>query len=319
MLLDIVYIVVGIIGLVWGGNWLVTGASRLAESFGIPRLIVGLTIVAFGTSAPELLVNLSSVLNGSTDIALGNVVGSNITNIAVILGISGLIAPIAVQAILIRREIPIMIGVAILAYVFSLDGQLSQVDGIILVIGFFVFNALMIWITLRDKRAVTHAPDVEEFPKSEIVAINRLLEAGRLMAGLVILVIGANLTVTGAINIATVLGVSQLVIGVTLVAVGTSLPELMASLIAASRGESDLAIGNVVGSNIINILLILGSTAMILPVDVPASALQFDFLVMMIFSVLLLPLAWTSGRLARWECGLFLLGYVGFVAVTLLR
>jgi len=318
MLLDIVYIVIGIIGLVFGGNWLVTGSSRLAESFGIPRLIVGLTIVAFGTSAPELLVNLSSVLNGSTDLALGNVVGSNIANIAFILGVSGLISPIIVQATLIRREIPIMIGTALLAYGLSLDGQLNQLDGIILLVCFLVFTGLMILLTLKGKDA-TVAPDVAEFPAEEVVVINRLLEVGRLVAGLIILVIGANLTVTGAISIATAIGISQLVIGVTLVAVGTSLPELMASLIAASRGESDLAIGNVVGSNIMNILLILGSTSVILPVNVPASTLQFDFLVMIGFSLLLLPLAWTNGRLSRWECGLFLVGYAGFVVVTLLR
>ena len=318
MLMDIIYIIIGLVGLVWGGNWLVTGASRLAESYGIPRLIVGLTIVAFGTSAPELLVNLSSVLNGSTDLALGNVLGSNISNIGIILGITGLITPILVQSILLRREIPIMIATAILAYGLSLDGQLNRLDGILLIVCFLAFNVLMIWVTLRDKRAVI-APDVAEFPAKEIVLINRVLELGRLVAGLIILVIGANLTVTGAISIATAIGISQLVIGVTLVAVGTSLPELMASLIAASRGESDLAIGNVVGSNIMNILLILGSTSMILPVNVPASTLQFDFLVMIGFSLLLLPLAWTNGRLSRWECGLFLVGYAGFVVVTLLR
>ena len=317
-MLDIIYIIIGIIGLVWGGNWLVTGASRLAESFGIPRLIVGLTIVAFGTSSPELLVNLSAVLNGSTDLALGNVLGSNISNIGVILGISGLLVPIMVRSSLIRREIPIMIGVAILAYLLSLDNQLGQLDGIILIICFVAFNALMIWITLQDKSA-QHAPDVDEFTTQEIKSVNRLREAGRLVAGLIILVIGANLTVTGAINIATALGVSQLIIGVTLVALGTSLPELMASLIAAMRKESDLAIGNVVGSNIMNILLILGSTAAISPVNVPASVLQFDFLVMIAFSVVVLPLAWTSQKLARWECGLFLVGYVAFVIVTLVR
>lgn len=317
-MLDIVYIIIGIIGLVWGGNWLVTGSARLAESFGVPRLIVGLTIVAFGTSSPELLVNLSAVLNGSTELALGNVLGSNISNIGVILGISGMIAPILVHSSLIRREIPIMIGVALLACFLSLDNQLGQIDGLILVIGFVAFNALMIWITRQDKSS-QHAPDVSEFTAQKIKSINRLLEAGRLVAGLIILVIGANLTVTGAINIATTLGVSQLVIGVTLVAVGTSLPELMASLIAAIRKESDLAIGNVVGSNIMNILLILGATSAIKAVDVPTSVLQFDFLVMITFSLVLLPLAWTSQKLARWECGALLVGYIGFVIVTLVR
>ena len=318
MLLDIGYIVAGIIGLVWGGNWLVTEAPRLAESYGIPRLIVGLTIVACGTSALELLVNLSSVFSGSTDLALGNVVGSNIVNIGFILGIEGLIAPIMVRASLLRREIPIMISVAILAFVLSLDGQIGQTDGLILLAGFFIFNGLMIWLTLNDKNA-TQAPDVSEFPQEEIVTINRALEAGKLVAGLIILVIGANLTVTGAINIATALGVSQLIIGMTLVAVSTSLPELMASLIVAMRKESDLAIGNVVGSNIMNVLLILGATSTLKPVSVPASALQFDFLVMIAFSAVLLPLAWTNRKLARWECGVFLFGYAAFVAITLIR
>ena len=315
---DIFYIAIGLVGLVWGGNWLVTGASRLAESFGIPRLIVGLTIVAFGTSAPELLVNLSSVFNGSTDLALGNVVGSNIVNIGFILGLAGLIMPIIVQAVLIRREIPIMIATAILSFVLSLDGELGMADGLILVAGFAAFTWLMVTSALKDK-SVTTAPDVTEFPQEEVKAINRGLEAGRLLAGLVILVIGANFTVTGAINIATALGISQLVIGVTLVAVGTSLPELMASTIAAMRKESDIAIGNVVGSNIFNILMILGSTAVLKPVPVPQSALQFDFLVMIAFSLVLLPLAWTQRKLARWECGLFMVGYVAFVVLTLAR
>jgi len=159
MLLDILSIIIGIVGLVWGGNWLVTGASRLAESFGIPRLIVGLTIVALGTSSPELLVNLSSVLNDSTDLALGNVVGSNISNIGVILGVAGIIAPIAVHSSLIRREIPIMIGVGIGMYVLSLDGQLNQFDGILLLLGFVIFNGLMLWVTLQN-RTLAHVDDV---------------------------------------------------------------------------------------------------------------------------------------------------------------
>lgn len=315
MLTDIFYIAIGLVGLVWGGNWLVTGASRLAESFGIPRLIVGLTIVAFGTSAPELLVNISSVFNGSTDIALGNIVGSNIVNIAFILGFAGLITPIMVQAILIRREIPIMIATAILSLILSLDGELGMVDGLILVACFAAFTWLMVTSALKDKSATT-APDVTEFPQEEVKAINRLLEAGRVVAGLIILVIGANFTVTGAINIATALGVSQLVIGLTLVAVGTSLPELMASTIAAIRKESDIAIGNVVGSNIFNILFILGATATLKPVPVPQSALQFDFWVMIGLSILVLPLAWTNRKLSRWESALFMVGYVVYVILT---
>ncbi len=317
MLLDILSIIIGIVGLVWGGNWLVTGASRLAESFGIPRLIVGLTIVALGTSSPELLVNLSSVLNDSTDLALGNVVGSNISNIGVILGVAGIIAPIAVHSSLIRREIPIMIGVGIGMYVLSLDGQLNQFDGILLLLGFVIFNGLMLWVTLQN-RTLAHVDDVAEFMTQEIRAIKRPIEALRLLAGLVILIIGANLTVQGAINIATALNVSELIIGITIVAVGTSLPELMASLIAAMRKEGELAIGNVVGSNIFNILLILGATSAIHPVNIPASALQFDILVMIAFSLVVFPLAWTSQKLVRWECGALLLGYIVFVLVTIL-
>ncbi|MCU0482022.1 MAG: calcium/sodium antiporter [Anaerolineae bacterium] len=317
MLLDIVYIIIGIIGLVWGGNWLVTGSARLAESFGIPRLIVGLTIVALGTSSPELLVNLSSVLNGSTDLALGNVVGSNISNIGIILGISGIIAPIVVHATLIRREIPIMIVVAVGMYLLALDGQLNQFDGILLLLGFVAFNGLMIWVTLQN-RPLAHVDDVAEFSTQEIRSIKRPIELARLVAGLVILIVGANLTVQGAINIATALGVSELIIGITIVAVGTSLPELMASLIAAIRKESELAIGNVVGSNIFNILLILGTTSAIQPINIPPSALQFDILVMLAFSLLLFPLAWMGNKLDRWECGVLLAGYVVFVLVTIL-
>lgn len=315
MLETILGLLVGLAGLYFGGNWLVTGAARLARSLGISALIVGLTVVAIGTSTPELLVSVSAALSGSSDIALGNIVGSNIANIGLILGISGLIYPISVHVTLLRREIPIMIVVAIITYVLLNDGIVGRTDGLLLLAGMVVFLAFLVISSRREQKVKHNIPEEEEDEKFDPQSINRLRELGRLVLGIVVLMIGAQFTVDNAANIARAVGISELVIGVTLVAVGTSLPELVTSVTAALKRESDIAIGNVVGSNIFNVLGILGATALIQPVGVQQQIISFDAWVMIGFSLLVLPFA-LNRKLERLETFVFLGAYVVYVIYT---
>lgn len=314
-MLSLLGIVAGLVALFFGGNWLVKGASRLAESLGISPLIVGLTVVAIGTSAPELLVSLRAALSGSSDIAVGNIVGSNIANIGLILGLSGLIFPISVHVNLLRREIPIMIGVALLAVILFQDALIGRIDGLILLIGFAIF---MIFVVISARGEQENTYDIsEEAVESKPEQIQRGREALRLIVGIIVLMLGAQLTVDNATDLARSLGVSELVIGITLVAVGTSLPELVTSVTAAIRKESDIAIGNVVGSNIFNILGILGLTALIQPIAIAEQIVKVDSLVMLGFSLLLLPFV-LDRKLGRIEAVIFILAYIGFTAYAIL-
>ena len=311
MLLDIVMVVVGLIGLVAGGNWLVSGASRLAASFGVSSLIIGLTVVAMGTSSPELLVNISAALRGASDIAVGNVVGSNVANVGLILGVAGLLYPIAVRSTLVRREIPLMIGASVLTFLLAVDGEIGRVDGVILMLAFIGFNFLMYRLTVKDM-----ADHAEDYPaQAEGQGMNRLTQLGYIVLGIVVLGVGAQLMVGGASNLARDLGVSELVIGITLVAVGTSLPEMAASVVAAFRRENDITVGNVVGSNIANLLFVLALTAIIRPIPVAAELMQVEFPVMIGFAVLVLPFAW-NGILSRRESLLLLVAYAAFIVVA---
>lgn len=310
-MLDIGLIAVGLAGLFFGGNWLVRGASNFALSFGISTLIIALTFVAIGTSMPELLVSLQSALQGNSDLAIGNVLGSNIANIGLILGATGLIAPITVQAILLRREIPIMIMFTIFTYIFALDGQLSRVDGLLLLFSFVGFNTMFYYLAKQEQDAHDRLlADMDDPPPLD--ELNRAKEFGFLFAGIALLVVGAQFMVRGAVNIAVALDVSELVIGITIVAFGTSLPELAASLAAAFNGESDLAIGNVVGSNIANLLLILGVTAFVQPISVNTGEIQLEFWIMIAFSALLIPFA-RHQQLGRRQSALFLGAYLAFI------
>ncbi|MFW5709533.1 MAG: calcium/sodium antiporter [Chloroflexota bacterium] len=316
MLLTVLGLFLGLLGLYFGGEWLVKGASRLARSLGISALIVGLTVVSIGTSMPELLVSVGAALRGSADIAIGNVVGSNIANIGLILGISGLIYPIGVHVTLLRREIPLMLAVIVIAYLMLLNGDVSRVDGVLLVAGMFGFIAFMI-ISARKEQQTEH--DIpEETTALEEVTGKRLYEVLRLFVGIAVLMVGAQLTVENAISIARTIGISELMIGVTLVAVGTSLPELVTSTMAAFRQESDIAIGNVIGSNIFNVLGILGTTAIIQPIQVSSQIRQFDGLVMIGFALLVIPFA-ANRRLGRREALLFLTAYVGYIAYSVIN
>lgn len=306
--MDIVFIALGVALLYFGGNLLVKHSSRLAQNWGISPLIIGLTIVAFGTSAPELAASLTAALRGSPEIALGNVVGSNIANIALILAVTALVYPLRTQAAFLRREMPIMIGAAALLLLLFVDGSLERAEGVLLV----ALLGLYLWLLFR----VQETPEIQqEFAQEYSGAPNAPWTScmGALL-GLGLLVAGAQSLVAGATSLARGFGVPELIIGLTLVAVGTSLPELSTSIIAALKREPDIALGNIVGSNIFNILFILGATTVLQPIEVAFSAIAVDLWVMLGLSVLLLPFLSTGLRLGRREGSVLLIFYVGYVA-----
>lgn len=316
MLVNVVMIGLGILGLVVGGQWLVKGAARLAGSYGASPLVIGLTIVAWATSAPELIVSVSAAAQGSSEMALGNIIGSNIVNIGLCLGIMALMFPVKISWNLIRREMPIMIGAAMLAFVLCLDGVVSRLDGLILFLCFLGFSVLVYVLVRREQRMVSATLEQYEQEESLINGrINRLFEVGRLAAGLVCLIIGANLTVDGATAVARTVGISEFVIGLTLVALGTSLPEFATSLVAAARRQTDIAVGNIIGSNIANVLGILGVTAMVQPVGVTPASLQVQIPVMLGFSLLVLFLGFDR-MIKRREAALLLSCYAVFIGLT---
>jgi cation:H+ antiporter len=297
--------------LVLGAEWLVGGAARLAVRMGVSPLIIGLTVVAFGTSAPELAVSVGSVLSGRAELAFGNVVGSNISNILLILGASALVTPLVVAAPLIRLEVPVMLGVSVLTLVLALDGGLGRADGVLLVAGALAYCLFQARQSRRETLDVR-----QEFAREFGDAATRpWLDVGRLVAGCALLVVGSGWLVEGAVVMARALGVSELVIGLTVVAAGTSLPELATSVLAAVRGERDIAVGNVVGSNIFNLLLVLGASAAIAPggLAVSPASLQFDLPVMIAVTLACLPVFASGHVIARWEGALFLSYYGAYL------
>lgn len=313
MLQYAVMIGVGLMALFIGGEWLVKGAARLASSFGVPALVIGMTIVAWATSAPELVVNLQAALGGSSDLALGNVVGSNVVNIGLVLGLIGLFFRTGIDQKLARRELPIMVGTAVLLLLLALDGTLGQLDGVIMLVGFVGFSALMVIVARQESKLIER--DLEEMID---LRGKRPQEFVRLVAGVALLIFGANLTVDGAVGIARQVGVSELFIGLTLVAIGTSLPEIAASLMAGFRRQSEIAVGNVVGSNIANILGVLGITALIRPIPVPASLISFELPVMVGISVLVIVFALWRG-IHRLEALALLGTYALFIGFSFAR
>ncbi len=318
--LTLALFVIGLIILILGAELLVRGASRLALGFGISPLVVGLTVVAFGTSSPELAVSIGAGVIGQADIALGNVVGSNIANVLLILGISAIITPLVVTQKLVRREVPLMIGVSFLPLLFGLDGKIGRLEGLLMVAGIITYTAFAIRQSRQESREVQ---DEYVAGFGECVAPGlrcALINSGLVMVGLVMLVFGAQWLVNGAVSIARALGLSELVIGLTVIAVGTSLPEVATSIVASIRGERDIAVGNVVGSNLFNILSVLGLAAAAAPagVTVPATALRFDIPFMIAVAVACLPIFFTGYRIARWEGALFLAYYVAYTVYLLL-
>lgn len=319
-LMTFVYLIAGLVLLVAGAEVLVRGAAKLAAQFGIPPLIIGLTVVAFGTSAPETAVSVQAALDGSGDLAIGNVVGSNIANVLLILGLTALIAPLIVSRQLIRLDVPIMIGASLLTFGLAWDGSLSRLDGALLFAGVLTYTGFLIYSARKDKGGdddeFAKEFGLDEAPKPYAWAIN----LGLIIAGLVLLVTGSNFLVEGAVTLARALGISELVIGLTVVAVGTSLPELATSILAAIKGERDIAVGNIVGSNIFNLLCVLGLASLVSPaaISVSPNALAFDFPVMIAVAVACLPIFFAGYRINRWEGLLFLAYYVAYTLYLIL-
>jgi len=297
----------GLILLIIGAEALVRAASKLAELLGISPLIIGLTIVAFGTSSPELAVSIKSSITGQAGVAVGNVIGSNIFNVLFILGVSAMIAPLVVSRQLIRLEVPIMIVVSFLVYLFSLNNNIGMIEGIVLFLGILTYTIFQIYQSRnqRNNAKCELSPEIK-INRQKSLIINLII----VLVGFIFLIIGSQFFVNGSVEIARALGVSELVIGLTIVAAGTSLPELLTSVLASIRGKCDLAVGNVVGSNIFNLLAVLGLSAIISPEDlnVSATALSSDLPVMIAAAVACLPVFFTGHLISRWE-GLLFLGY----------
>ena len=311
--MTVLLFLVGLAALVGGAEVLVRGASRLALATGLSSLVVGLTVVALGTSAPELAVGIDAVHGGSAGIAMGNVIGSNITNVLLILGVSALVLPLVVSRQLVRLDVPVMIVCSVLVLLLALDGSIGRWEGAFLTAAGAAYLALQVVAGRREGK--DEVPAVADGKSGRM-----LLDIGMIVAGLVLLVLGAGWLVDSAVVIAGRLGVSELVIGLTVVAVGTSAPELATSVIAAFRGERDMAVGNVVGSCVLNLLVVLGLTAVFAPAGVPVgnAAITFDLPVMIATAVACLPIFFTGHCIQRWEGAVFLGYYVAYTAYLLL-
>ena len=299
--------------LVVGAGALVSGASWLARVLGLPNLIIGLTVVAFGTSFPEMAVSVMSSIKGQPDISLGNVVGSNIFNILFILGLTASIRPLIVLKQLIRLDVPIMIGVSGLMLVCALNGRIGRVEGLLFFLGIVGYTVFLVFLGRRDEKLVKGKNPKKFSLKKHSSAW--LLNLGLILGGLVSLTFGSRLFVDGAIVIAEMIGVSKLVIGLTIVAVGTSLPEVATSVVASIRGFQDIAVGTIVGSNIFNILGVLGLSSLLSPegLNVAAAALRFDIPVMIVVAIACFPIFFTGRIVARWEGMLFMFYYLAYI------
>lgn len=303
------YLIIGFVALVLGADLAVRAAVAAARRLGVSTLVIGLTLVALGTSAPELVVAIVAVMHGSSDIVMGNVIGSNIANIGLILGVAGLLAPIVVVSTILRREGPFLIGITVLWFLLTLDLVFGRADALVY-LGVLIVGGVLYVRTARAQLEASSASDEDKpwsYPKISVV----------LVVGLAILVGGGELLVGAAIDIARDLGVSERVIGLTIVALGTSLPELATSVIAALRGHADLSIGNVIGSNIMNLLIILGIAGLIQPLAVAESFQRVDVPLSLFLTVLVLFLA-RRGRLGRLSGATFLCVYLGYMVVTAL-
>jgi cation:H+ antiporter len=322
MAINVILCVIGFFLLYYGADWLVKGSSSLAKNLGITPIVIGLTVVAFGTSAPELVVSLVSSIKGRSMIAIGNVVGSNICNIALILGISAAFHPIRGNRSVVRRDIPIMLAISLGLLLLSVDNELGRLEGVALFTGIIAYTLMNYSFARRETAGTAMAPAVADVSEIGYVA-SRGRQIVLIVAGIAGVVGGAQLVVESAILIMQVLGVSEKFIGLTIVAFGTSLPELATSVVAAMRGEMDISIGNLVGSNVFNMLSVLGATAMIRPIPIPGgfvqSGLYIDYAVMMLVSFLPWVMMRKTNTVSR-PCGFLLLScYVGYIAYLIVR
>ncbi len=309
ILVQFAIFVVGLVILYFGAESLLTGSVRIARRMGVSPLVIGLTLVAFGTSAPELSLDVTASLRGSGALAYGDLVGSNIANIGLILGIGAMMRPLTVQARLLRAEVPIVIATSLIVWAVAIDGELSRQDGLILLAMFVLFLGYSLRTAKQESRAVK-AEMSEAIPMTGKPLNDVLLSVG----GLVGLIIGAQLMVYAAVAIARYLGVSELMVGLTIVAIGTSFPELATSIVASRRGEADIVVGNVIGSNIFNMLFVLAIVALIRPVSIPAESLHVDVPVMTGLAALLVPIMLRGMVVSRAEGAFLVCCYVGFLA-----
>lgn len=307
MFSTILWFIIGLVALIGGAELLVRSASRLAVTAGISKLVIGLTVVAFGTSAPELAVSIQAGVSGQTDIMIGNIVGSNLTNILLILGLSALIVPLKVHKTLIKIDLPFLIAITILVYVLGLNGFFTIWECLLLTVILIVY----LFYLFRQKGDVDIPLADEEDAKKHSVPRDLML----LGIGFAGLILGARWIVSSAIIFAEMAGVSELVIGLTVVAIGTSLPEIVISLLAAFKGEKDIAVGNIVGSNILNFLAVLGVSGMFIPEAIPVqqSLLDVDLILLIGATILCFPIFFTGRRIVRWEGLVFLLLYIAYL------
>lgn len=304
----------GFVILVWSADKFVSGAASVAKHLGMPSLLIGILIVGFGTSAPEMVVSAIAAMEGNPALALGNALGSNIVNIALILGVTAIVAPISVKSKIVRKEIPLLLLIVLLAGYMLIDNALTLNEGIILIFGFFLLIGWSIFAAIKGKGDTLEAEMDDELIEHEMS-----LKAGViwLIIGLVLLIASSRLLVWGAVGVATEFGVSDLIIGLTIVALGTSLPELAASIIAVRKGENDIAIGNVVGSNMFNILAVIGIATLIAPMNnIPLEVLQRDWLVMLVLTITLLVMTYKfkkqDGKITRIKGMFLVVAYVAY-------
>ena len=296
------FLILGMIILIIGAELFVRGASKMAALLGISPLVVGLTVVAFGTSSPEIAVGLQASLAGNPGVAIGNVIGSNITNVLLILGLSAVILPLTVASRLIRFDVPIMIGVSILFLIFSLSGGIGRIEGLFFLLLAIGYTSFVVIASRKESKAVRTEYEKEFGPSGSSGIKTWTFNISLILLGLGGLVVGADWLVERAVALSRALGISDLIIGLTVVAVGTSLPEIATSVIATIRGEREIVIGNIIGSNIYNILLVLGSVSLITPggLPVPSAALNFDIPVMLAVAIACLPIFITDDSITRW-------------------
>ncbi|MFT5161512.1 MAG: cation:H+ antiporter [Alteromonadaceae bacterium] len=313
MVISVLSILVGLTLLVWSADRFVFGAAAVAKNFGIPPLIIGLTIVAMGSSAPEMLVSATAALGGKTDTSVGNAIGSNITNILLVLGVTAMIRPLTVTSKMVRRELPLMLGICLVAFWMLYDNYLSRTEGIVLMIGFVLFILTLIYVSMKQKNGKD--PVIAEVENEIPSGVDNRRAIFWVIVGLILLPLSAHILVGGAVDIALHFGISDLVIGLTIIAIGTSLPELAASVMGVLRNEHDLAIGNIVGSNIFNILAVLSLGGMIHPANIDANASARDFPIMLGACIALIVMAvgfGREGRINRFEGAILAASFIAY-------
>lgn len=319
MLANSLEVLAGLVLLIWGADRFVHGAASAARNFGVPPLLIGLTIVAFATSAPEILVSIVAALRGEPGLAVGNAIGSNIVNIGLVLGCVAIVRPIQLRSATLRREMPALLAVTLLTVSLFLDSKLSRVDGLVMLTGLVI---VMIWLTRLGVRSAPSDPIKQDFEAGIPSDVRTPLAIFWLLVGIVTLLFGARLLVDGSIEIARLLGVSEVVIGILLVAFGTSLPELAVSLVSAMKGEYGLAIGNIVGSNIFNLLAVLGAASIIAPLQLAPIVLSLHVFVMVAFTLVLFAMTYDydgKNELSRIEGLALLVAFIAYDSYVVLQ